>query len=339
MSLKLIEKKDIAPLINVREGEQKIGENILLGSQLKTDELKDIDAQFVIFGVPEDAGPRANLGKAGAESAWNHFLPSFLNIQENDYLSSDSILLVGELDFRNDPFYQSSDPQELRKLVSKIDQEVADLVELIVRADKIPILIGGGHNNAYGLLKGCSNALGHSINCINLDPHADFRALEGRHSGNGFSYAAKEGFLEKYYICGLHQSYNSQAMLREMNESKNIDFSTFDACIIQARSSYKDTLKKGLAFVSQNKFGVELDCDSIQQFPVSAQTPSGVSANQARMYAYTAASHHNAIYFHLTEAAPALAGNDATIWAKLMSYLVSDFIKAKSSMFSSKDPS
>ncbi len=337
MPLKLIEEKDIEQLINRRDGEEKIGEKVMLGSQLRLDELADIPSQYVLFGVPEDVGPRANMGKAGAESGWKYFLPAFLNIQENNYLSGRSILLLGEIDLRDDPHYQSENIEELRGLVEKIDREVAELVELIVKADKIPILVGGGHNNAYGLLKGSSKALGRPMNSINLDPHADFRALEGRHSGNGFSYAKHEGYLDKYYICGLHQNYNSASMLKEMDGSEDINYSTFDNCIIQSRSSFRDTLKKGLSFISSSYYGIELDCDSIQQFPVSAKTSSGLSANQARMFTYIAASHKFASYFHLTEAAPELAGTDAAVWGKLMAYLVSDFIKAKNSLFPSAD--
>jgi formiminoglutamase len=38
------------------------------------------------------------------------------------------------------------------------------------------------------------------VNAINFDAHSDFRILEGRHSGNGFSYAYEEAFLKKYFI-------------------------------------------------------------------------------------------------------------------------------------------
>jgi formiminoglutamase len=33
--------------------------------------------------------------------------------------------------------------------------------------------------------------------------------LEGRHSGNGFSYAYEEGFLKIFYF-GLHENYTSK---------------------------------------------------------------------------------------------------------------------------------
>jgi formiminoglutamase len=38
------------------------------------------------------------------------------------------------------------------------------------------------------------------VNAINFDAHSDFRILEGRHSGNGFSYAYEEGFLKKIFF-------------------------------------------------------------------------------------------------------------------------------------------
>ncbi|NQY12901.1 MAG: arginase family protein, partial [Henriciella sp.] len=67
----------------------------------------------------------------------------------------------------------------------------------------IPIVIGGGHNNAYPILKGMSQGRHSTFAAINLDPHTDFRALEGRHSGNGFHYATEQGFLSHYFCLGM----------------------------------------------------------------------------------------------------------------------------------------
>jgi formiminoglutamase len=48
------------------------------------------------------------------------------------------------------------------------------------------------------------------VNAINFDAHSDFRILEGRHSGNGFSYAYEEGFLKNILFFGLHENYTSK---------------------------------------------------------------------------------------------------------------------------------
>ncbi len=47
------------------------------------EELEKTSAKFVIFGIPEDIGVRANYGKAGTSNAWQEFLKAFLNVQEN----------------------------------------------------------------------------------------------------------------------------------------------------------------------------------------------------------------------------------------------------------------
>lgn len=332
MPLKYYTAEDIDHKINRREGELKLGESLLFLEGNPSEALANSEATFVILGVPEDVGPRANHGKAGAESAWEYFLNAFVNLQDNQFLQGSDILLLGEIDFRTHSDYQSKEIQALRKLVELIDDEVSTVIEEIVKVGKIPILIGGGHNNAYGMLKGSSRALQKGLNCLNLDPHADYRALEGRHSGNGFSYAKKEGFLTKYHVCGLHQSYNSRGMMELLDQDEELSYSTFDFKIIHQRRTFKKMLDKALETINGDAYGIELDCDGIQNFPASAETPSGFSPNQSRMYVYHAANHKNAVYFHLTEAAPKLAGEKAPIWGKLLAYLVSDFIKGKSSL-------
>lgn len=96
---------------------------------------------------------------------------------------------VQNLDFNN-----TAERKRMSELVSKIDKEVVHIIRTIINCGKIPIIIGGGHNNSYGNIKGTALANGKPINAVNFDAHSDFRILEGRHSGNGFSYAHSEGF-------------------------------------------------------------------------------------------------------------------------------------------------
>tara|TARA_R110002050_G_scaffold198416_3_gene333208 strand:+ start:2808 stop:3806 length:999 start_codon:yes stop_codon:yes gene_type:complete len=326
MEIRIIEASDLKKLTSVREGEEKIGQKLIPGSELVWEKLKDEAFQFVILGICEDIGPRANLGKGGAEKAWEAFLPKLINLQENQYLSGKDCCLFGNLHFEN----KSQSVDELREAVVEIDNQVSSIIQKIVAAGKIPIVIGGGHNNAYGLLKGSSLAMQQAINCINLDPHADFRPLEGRHSGNGFSYAKKEGFLGNYGIVALHENYNSQAMLEQL-KSEGVRFNFFERIFIRQEQSFETAVQEQLDFVKSTAFGVELDMDSIEGFPASAQTPSGISPNMARQYVHKTAVSKNAIYLHLPEAAPALVENSAEQVGKLLAYLVSDFVKAKSS--------
>lgn len=329
MHLQLIQAEDIWKLCSIREGEKKIGEKIFTGSDFLEEEFTNCPAQFVILGIPEDVGPRANCGRGGSQSAWSEFLPKFVNLQETELLSGENIMLLGAFNFENLSGYEFGSLRTLRKVVESIDEEVSNVIERIVAAGKTPIVIGGGHNNSYGLLKGVSEALQQTVNCINLDPHADYRPLEGRHSGNGFSYAKANGFLDKYSIVALHENYNSQEMIDRM-EHDLVDFSTYEAIFLREEIDYLDAVNISLTFVGAAPFGVELDCDAIENFPSSAQTPSGITVLQARQYVHHAGRLPNATYLHLPEAAPSLVEDSGPQVGKMLSYLVSDFIKAKS---------
>src|SRR6218665_1582164 len=111
---------------------------------------------------------------------------------------------------------------QLRSLTEHIDARVFPVIQSIIAAGKIPVVIGGGHNNAYPILKGTSIALGKTVNAVNLDAHSDFRVMEGRHSGNGFRYAYQEHYLHRYAMLGLHEAYNSESIVAELQENPDL---------------------------------------------------------------------------------------------------------------------
>lgn len=61
------------------------------------DMLKTDPATYVIVGIPEDIGVKANGGMGGAGSAWNDFMTAFLNIQSTDMFSGGGSVIVGRL--------------------------------------------------------------------------------------------------------------------------------------------------------------------------------------------------------------------------------------------------
>lgn len=105
--------------------------------------------------------------------------------------------------------------------------------------------IGGGHNNAYPLLKGASKGLYKSgqiplasLNCISLDAYADFRALEGRHSGNAFSYAEEDGYLQKYCVIGIRENHLTQNIWLDVVNNPFIDFITCEDIFIHEKKNF-----------------------------------------------------------------------------------------------------
>ena len=329
MSLQFYTREDLKKNTSSRQGEEKFGQAVGLVSSWKA--LEKTDATYVLLGIAEDVGVRANMGRAGAEKAWSSCLSALCNIQSNSYTNPNNTVILGEIDCKaeqqsaskldiKDPNYQS----KIGSLVQQIDIKVSKVIAKVISVNKIPVIIGGGHNNSYGNIKGAATALKAGINCINLDPHTDFRALEHRHSGNGFSYAMEEGYLEKYYILGLHKNYTSGAVFEKMDTLKEkIKYSFYEDYI--TGTPFKQMLEQAKNFCANSPFGLELDMDAIKQMGSSAISPSGFSLQQAREYVSYFSRLKNCQYIHICEGAPSRELHYNQV-AKAISYLVSDVI-------------
>ena len=322
-------------LLNKRSGESKFGQHVQILTNITNiyEQLKSLDVTYVILGLPEDVGVFANLGNTGASKAWEATIKVLLNIQSNQFIKANKVLILGHLDFTDELLDVSKlnntkkkDIIKARKLVESIDASVSEIIYQIVLTGKKPIIIGGGHNNAYGNIKGSSLALGKPFNVVNFDAHSDFRPEEGRHSGNGFSYAFADGFLGNYFIFGLHENYTANALFKTFEKLKNIKYNTFEAIEIRNELKFKKELESALIHISDNPFGIEIDCDAIENIPSSAMTPSGFSVNKTRRFLHFFSKHENASYLHICEAAP--TKKTANQVGKLITYLITDFIKA-----------
>ena len=308
-----LNSENLSQLFSVREGEEKLGQKVRVNSTPI-----DLNGKFVIIGVAEDIGPRANLGFAGAEAGFNAFITRFLNVQSNRFLNGSEVVVYGVV--RSSETFSNSDLVELRNTVEQLDHLLEEVLQVVFSSGGIPIVIGGGHNNAYPMIKAYSHVNQKKIDVLNIDPHADFRKLEGRHSGNSFSYAMQEGALGKYAVLGLHQSYNSESMLQDL-EKQGVDFTFFEDYIDDKELFYRDLFK-----FEDKQFGLEIDMDTIKQMPSSAYTPSGFSVEEIRRALRFLANSSKVVYLHLPEAAPQNE-REATFVGKVITYLVTDFIK------------
>ncbi|MFE3871684.1 formimidoylglutamase [Flavobacterium sp. ZS1P70] len=330
---------DLAKITNHRSGEIKFGEKMITipKDNDALDFLKASDAKYVLFGIPEDIGIRANFGRPGAASAWESAIKSIANIQHNRFCKGNQLIVLGQLEVskemkevENLDFNDIDDRAKLSQLVEQIDKDVSHIIFNIVKLGKTPIIIGGGHNNSYGNIKGSALAKGKSVNAINFDAHSDFRILEGRHSGNGFSYAYEEGFLKKYFIFGLHENYTSKSVLDIIKKIEDrVRYNTYDSINIRREKEFNQEMEQALEFINDDFYGIEIDLDAIPNIACSAMTMSGFSVEQLRQFISFFAKYKNATYLHICEGAPDL-GEDKNnhLIGKLIGYLVTDFIKS-----------
>jgi formiminoglutamase len=332
---------DLAKVTNHRSGEIKFGEKMITIPKEANPALflKSCEAKYVLFGIPEDIGIRANFGRPGAASAWESTIKSIANIQHNRFCKGSQLIVLGQLDVAEEMkevqdlnFNNVNDRSKLSQLVEKIDKEVSHIIFNIIKSGKIPIIIGGGHNNAYGNIKGTALAKGRPINAINFDAHSDFRILEGRHSGNGFSYAYEEGFLKKYFIFGLHENYTSKSVLDIIKKTEDrVRYNTYDSLNIRKEKEFHHEMALALEFIENDSFGIEIDLDAIPNIASSAMTLSGFSIEELRQFVTYFAKNNNASYLHICEGAPDLCEEKNNhLIGKLIGYLVTDFVKANS---------
>ncbi len=337
--LKLLTKPDLKALLRKKPGESRFGEHIQLLSNSTPiyEQLLSLDVSHAIIGIPETIGSFAQNGRMTSGTIWMSSLKCLVNTQSNQFNNPAGVAVIGYLDFSEeeaklvklDPT-KPSDRKKAMQLVVDMDNQVTKLIHDVVKAGIKPIVIGGGHNNAYGLIKGHSLAQGKSVNAINFDAHADFKHDTGRHNGNGFSYAFNDGFLDRYCIFGLHENHISQKTLDILLKlKKKVKFSTFEELFVRKTAKFRASYQESLRFVQTKPFGIELDVDCIKDFPALATSPSGFSTNQIRELIHAFGQHKNAAYLHICGASPGDAPKKhASKWPRLIALFISDYLKS-----------
>ncbi len=323
-------------IIRYRKGEVKLGERFrflenhglsVLGKS------KNAHLRFALIGIPESIGILANHGSGGAENSWQEFLFQIVNQQSNRFMEGSEILCLGqvetkdlqkrayELNSKDGQFYT-----KLRSICQELDQRVIPVIEYVTRAGLVPVVIGGGHNNAFPIIKGVCQGLelASGMSCLNLDAHGDFRPLEGRHSGNGFSYAFYQNYLRQYYVLGLQEQSNSEAMLKNMDLEDRVSYQLFqpgeDPEILSAISFLKNS--------DETPIGLEVDLDALAGVPASAYAVNGYSIEQVINLIRNVNQQIKPAYLHLAEAQVRSSSDDARIVGKTLCTLVMEFIKS-----------
>lgn len=175
-------------------------------------------ATWILIGVPDDRGVKNNYGRVGAKKGPDAFRESFFAQGIGDISpATASIFDLGNLKLQTS---LSQTLDLLRNIISEIKK--AD-------SSKKFIVIGGGHDIAYGEIAGCIHASHHPTDhhIVNIDAHADVRPLEAHQvitSGTPFYRLIEEvGLLsENYHPFGLQRPSNNPDLVKWMN-SKSIE--------------------------------------------------------------------------------------------------------------------
>lgn len=266
------------------------------------------EGKFIFVGVAEDIGIRANGGRPGAALTPLAVFQSLALIPVNKRGNNAQIdagwlwVNVEDLQAKADHLHYPQDVTALRDLVARVDERVKAALLPLFLSGQVPIVVGGGHNNAFPLLCAVKEALGRPLHVINLDPHPDCRTLEGRHSGNGFSYAHAAGALEKYFVMGLSEYGTNQSSLDMLEQTPGWSFATYESFAIRGETTREHARTQAFDHMQSEPFGLELCADGIAHCPSSAETSMGSDWPFVAQMAYQAGQTGYCAYVHLAEA-------------------------------------
>ena len=162
-------------------------------------------ASFALIGFGSDEGVKRNKGRLGAADAPNMIRAQLANLPVHQ---SVSIVDIGTVVCEQGQ-------------LEKAQAELADQVERSLQQGMKPIVLGGGHEVAFGSFSGLFQYIQHhepqqKIGIINFDAHFDLREAEQVTSGTPFLNAAKlseQNQKEFHYLCiGVAKHSNTKAL-------------------------------------------------------------------------------------------------------------------------------
>lgn len=268
---------------------------------------------FVLLGYECDEGVKRNMGREGAKEGPHAArrqlakLPHHLN-ENTAIFDAGNVVCVGDD-------------------MEKAQSVLAEKVTQILNYKGLPLLLGGGHDIAYGHYNGIKKFVGNDqkIGIVNLDAHFDLRSNEdGNNSGTPFYQIATENNNQKFdfpYLClGIRNDANDSILFERAREwnIKYIEAELFHKQNTSYVINKINEFCKDLDFVYLT---IDLDGFSSAFAPgVSAASPMGFSVDIALVALETLIATNKLISADVAELNPTYDHDDQT--AKLAASLL-----------------
>lgn len=223
---------------------------------------------IAILGYACDEGVKRNHGRVGAIHGPDAIRKQFGKLP-NHLAPEISLWDVGTIDC------MEGDLEETQNTLSLTVKKLLD-------SGIFPIILGGGHDIAYGTFNGIREHHGNSksIGIINFDAHFDLRAtVNGNTSGTPFYQIAKDCEKEDipfHYLClGIREDANDSALFTTAKEL-DVKFILRETFRIEFHNEIKAWIKAFIKNVDAVYVTIDLDGFSSAYAPgVSAPSPMG----------------------------------------------------------------
>lgn len=168
----------------------------------------DSPAGVTLFGVCSDIGVRRNQGRAGAAQG---------PLEIRRQLAS--LAWHGQR-----PLYDAGNLLPVDDNLEQLQQEQAGQVAKLLSQGHFPLVLGGGHEIAFGNLSGLLSQLlqGNRLGIINFDAHFDLRQARQASSGTPFLQAAQlcRKMQQPFHYCclGISEPGNTRNLFQRASE-------------------------------------------------------------------------------------------------------------------------
>ncbi len=186
-------------------------EKVVLQNALEVSSPKISGKVFALLGYACDEGVRRNLGRPGAAKGPDAIRTQFGKLA-NHLHDKVTLLDLGNFDC-------------LDGAMEATQEALQEQLQIILKNNIFPLLLGGGHDIAYGHYCGLNVFLDgkQSLGIINFDAHFDLRTNEGgNNSGTPFYQIAqdcsKRGHSFQYLCLGIRKEANSRELFKTADE-------------------------------------------------------------------------------------------------------------------------
>jgi formiminoglutamase len=256
----------------------------------------------VIVGFPQDEGVRRNHGRPGAADAPREIRRCLYRLTPWDPASNH--------DLGDHPPLDAGDIRMTGSL-EQSQQALGEVVAGILKARAIPVVIGGGHETAYGHYLGYV-AAGRKVGVINVDAHLDVRPLVGGQATSGTPFRQmledpRSPLTPAHYIClGVQPHSTAREHYLEARQR---------GCVVLGANQVKHALASRFAHqrdviaAAGCQVYLSIDADAVRSADVpavSAANPTGISGEEVVACARLAGQSIQVASFELVEINPRL---------------------------------
>lgn len=277
---------------------------------------------FAFLGFHCDEGIRRNKGRPGAAQAPAALRRALSNLPV-PFNSETKLFDAGDIRCENGD-------------LESAQRDLAEHVHNLKSLGLTPIVLGGGHEVAFGHYAGLREALQNGprkkrLGIVNFDAHFDLRPYgDGAHSGSPFLQIAelnrRNGEDFSYLCLGIQKSANTRHLFRTAQELGVVHVPGLDLNMNRF-DDVKRTVDAFLTVQDSVYLTFCLDVIAAAFAPgVSAPTPHGIFPDIALSLVNHVAASGKVVGFDVAELSPPLDHDDRT--AKLAAAMIFEFVTA-----------